>query len=352
MYDLVVSSGDFAAVMNNALQVYAVELSSITPNRASNDRPVEARVHGSGLSASLPLQLVSQGAAALKASDMSSTGMQEINCIFDLSDVTTGYWSVSAGSETNTTALLNAFEVYFPSAQVRAISRDRSYRLGIETRKGPVIVSIPQGTFAQDVVLTVREPAVLPAVDSEKYKATEVALELFTEGGVQPVETISLTFYVQDADIAGLDRDALSICYCGSAGEWVHINTQRAGNTITGRTRHLSILRILQRQPELTVNNAIAYPNPYRPGSGTQFAEGTQGAGIVFGGLTERATIKIFTMAGEHVADLQETNGDGILLWNTENDNGEKVASGVYIFTITDPDNSSEKRKGKVVIIR
>jgi len=104
--------------------------------------------------------------------------------------------------------------------------------------------------------------------------------------------------------------------------------------------------------PSTDLDNVKVYPNPYKPGSGTIYDNSSLGEGIVFSNLTANANIKIFNIAGELVAEFNETDGDGMYLWNTRNPNGEKIASGVYIYYVTNPNNNSHKAKGRIVIVR
>lgn len=104
--------------------------------------------------------------------------------------------------------------------------------------------------------------------------------------------------------------------------------------------------------PSTNLDNVKVYPNPYKPGSGTTYDNSSLGEGIVFSNLTANANIKIFNIAGELVAEFNETDSDGMYLWNTRNSNGEKVASGVYIYFITNPADNKQKAKGRIVIIR
>ena len=62
------------------------------------------------------------------------------------------------------------------------------------------------------------------------------------------------------------------------------------------------------------------------------------------------ATIRIYNIAGELVRTIEETDGDGINEWNTKNEQGEPVASGVYIYFIANP--AGEKATGKIMVIR
>jgi hypothetical protein len=80
-------------------------------------------------------------------------------------------------------------------------------------------------------------------------------------------------------------------------------------------------------------------PNPYTP-TATQ---------IVFNDLAAVCTIEIFTLAGEPLRTIVESNGDGQASWDLKNDQGEAIASGTYEYTITSP---TEQMKGKVVIIK
>ena len=104
--------------------------------------------------------------------------------------------------------------------------------------------------------------------------------------------------------------------------------------------------------PSADLDNVKVYPNPYKPGSGTIYDNSSLGEGIVFSNLTANANIKIFNIAGELVAEFNETDSDGMYLWNTRNSNGEKIASGVYIYYVTNPNNNSQKAKGRIVIVR
>ena len=104
--------------------------------------------------------------------------------------------------------------------------------------------------------------------------------------------------------------------------------------------------------PSADLDNVKVYPNPYKPGSGTIYDNPSFGEGIVFSGLTANAKIKIYNIAGELVTELDVTTNDGKYLWNTRNFNGQKVASGVYIYFITNPDDNKQKSKGRFAIIR
>ena len=97
--------------------------------------------------------------------------------------------------------------------------------------------------------------------------------------------------------------------------------------------------------------NIYVYPNPFKPYDGKQDTgipyDGSANSGIIFDQLTEDCFIKIFNLAGELVREL---SGTGKITWDAKNSSGKEVASGVYIYLVTDKEG--RKATGKVVVVR
>ena len=73
---------------------------------------------------------------------------------------------------------------------------------------------------------------------------------------------------------------------------------------------------------------------------------------IAFMGLPRaRSTIKIWTVAGDLVQQLEHdgSGGDGEQAWNLVSRNGQDIESGVYLFTV---DSSLGHRVGRFVVVR
>ncbi|MFA5975840.1 MAG: fibronectin type III domain-containing protein [Elusimicrobiota bacterium] len=85
-----------------------------------------------------------------------------------------------------------------------------------------------------------------------------------------------------------------------------------------------------------------AYPNPWR--SDRHAAS----SGVTFDRLPAGSQVKLFTLSGRWAATLNETNQQAV--WNLTNDNGKQVASGIYIYLVTDPQGNT--KRGKLVVIR
>ena len=104
-----------------------------------------------------------------------------------------------------------------------------------------------------------------------------------------------------------------------------------------------------------TGSRVTVVPNPYRGSAGWDRPP-------TFGDALPRhvdfmhmpkaiATIKIFTLAGDFVAQIVHdgTNGDGEASWNLISRNGQEVESGVYLFAVDSPQGH---QIGKFVIVR
>ena len=90
--------------------------------------------------------------------------------------------------------------------------------------------------------------------------------------------------------------------------------------------------------PELS--GIRTYPCPWR-------SDKHAGLNITFDQLPNTpATIRIFTISGEHVRTIE---GVGSVTWDHKNGSGQEVASGVYIYLV---ETAGMKKTGKLAVIR
>lgn len=87
------------------------------------------------------------------------------------------------------------------------------------------------------------------------------------------------------------------------------------------------------------LENLRVFPNPFKPYIGHTI--------VNFEGLTAQATIRIYDIKGRLVKEISENNGDGLATWNPES---PVIASGVYIYLVTNPQGA--KKTGKIAILR
>ncbi|MDI6781684.1 MAG: Ig-like domain-containing protein, partial [bacterium] len=93
------------------------------------------------------------------------------------------------------------------------------------------------------------------------------------------------------------------------------------------------------------LRKVCCYPNPFVKGRGNNE--------ITFDNLTPNAQVKIYTIAGELVYDsgMQDTSAKGYkLTWDVKNQLDEDIASGIYLYLVTNPEGDTVT--GKIGIIR
>jgi hypothetical protein len=92
-----------------------------------------------------------------------------------------------------------------------------------------------------------------------------------------------------------------------------------------------------------SISDAYVFPNPYKGiGAGG-------GNGVMFAGMPAQATIRIFALNGLLVRKIEHANQNGGSRWDLNNESGEPIASGVYLYTIHSGD---EVVRGKLAVMR
>jgi hypothetical protein len=174
------------------------------------------------------------------------------------------------------------------------------------------------------------------------YPGTEVSSPEFSAN-------VSLTVpYSDDGNgiVAGTNppvrETSLSLYWLNEEdGLWVRLpdsTVDTAQNTVTATVPHLSYFVLMGlNAPDLS--RAYAYPVPFRPNAGLGHSR------IKFTGLSPQCVIKIYTVTGELVKSIEESDGDGFNdTWDASD-----VASGTYLYVI---DNATERKTGQLVIIK
>jgi hypothetical protein len=91
----------------------------------------------------------------------------------------------------------------------------------------------------------------------------------------------------------------------------------------------------------VNLTQARVFPNPWR-------ADLHGVAPITFDQLTPDGEVRVFTVAGQAVKHLTVTHGQ--VTWDRTNESGESVASGLYLYLITNA--AAQKFTGKLAIVR
>lgn len=99
-----------------------------------------------------------------------------------------------------------------------------------------------------------------------------------------------------------------------------------------------------QRMAQNDLSAAHAFPTPFIPSKGH--------SQITFTRLTAKVTIRVYTLSGELVKTLTKNSGasDEISWFPVANDQGQTVASGVYLYHVESGDGKT--RIGKLMVIK
>ena len=142
----------------------------------------------------------------------------------------------------------------------------------------------------------------------------------------------------------------LQIFYLNESQQrWEEIPSQISldNKYVSASVNHFSVFALVGKKAVSDFSELVVYPVPYRPGSGTRY---DNPQGIVFAHIPDYLEIKIFNIAGELVFNETVNPTGGRYIWKATNNQGEKVASGIYLYILRD--SSGNKKTGKLAIIK
>lgn len=93
------------------------------------------------------------------------------------------------------------------------------------------------------------------------------------------------------------------------------------------------------------LDNVFVYPSPAKISSG----------GVTFANLPQYAEILIYTLSGNKINDIFESDGNGGLTWDFRDLHGNQVNTGIYLFFIKQLDsnkNEISQKVGKLAVIK
>ncbi|MFH1564086.1 MAG: PQQ-binding-like beta-propeller repeat protein [Nitrospirota bacterium] len=222
---------------------------------------------------------------------------------------------------------------------------------------GQIVVQIPKGAFASTVTFTIRQvspPAtdlnksspIISAVLNDSAFELKALKENYYGMEVQPVNPIIVTLPYSDPDTNKEDDDLAYRIYRLAGDHWEIVagkQTVDATNDLVtaDEVKQLSIFAVAA--PTIHLQDVIVYPNPFKLRRGDER--------VKFKNLPAKVSLWIYNIAGELVFNKDITGTDeSPYPWPIVNNAGDRVASGVYIYIITN--ELGEKVTGKVAIIK
>ncbi|MCX7956948.1 MAG: fibronectin type III domain-containing protein [Endomicrobia bacterium] len=130
----------------------------------------------------------------------------------------------------------------------------------------------------------------------------------------------------------------------------------KQNKTVQALVKTLSVYSIMAYRASENLDDVKVYPNPLIIG-GKDKLERYAADYITFSGLTENAKIKIFSISGELVKTVDDQgvadydSAEGVIRIKPENDSGELLSSGTYIYIVIDKTGKVGK-KGLLSIVK
>jgi hypothetical protein len=218
-----------------------------------------------------------------------------------------------------------------PSDVVRTIVVDKENSLWVGTDKGIGIILDPSNPLRTGAVaiykplfgLVVNTIAVDPL--NQKWVGTSAGVFLLSPDGTQQLAS----YTVENTGGKLIDNDVKSIAV-----------DEKSGTVYFGTNAGLASLTTSGAAPKTSFDGLRVYPNPYYiPAS----------VPLTVDGLMENSTLKILTTDGALVREVQ-TPGGRVGYWDGTDQQGNAVASGIYI--IAAHSESGASANGKVAVIR
>ncbi|MBY0066056.1 type IX secretion system anionic LPS delivery protein PorZ [Empedobacter falsenii] len=265
----------------------------------------------------------------------------------DFSDVYTYYASGRQGG--GVTVLDKKYEFVttmttsnkLPINNVLTVANDKSNNLWIGTEQGLVVLYGADNAVSSNNIIA--EPVVIIQ--------DGIPEALLTDVGIYAIK-------VDNANNKWIATNGAGVYYVSDSGETTKLHFTSKNSPLpsdvvydvsidesTGKVYFATEKGVVSYNGDVSTeannfNNAIAYPNPYRP---------EYKGNVTIKNLPNRALVKITDIVGNLLFEKKAEGG--IVEWNTNNAKGKPVASGIYLVLMTNADGTETKTL-KIAVVR
>ncbi|MFV0146812.1 T9SS type A sorting domain-containing protein [Empedobacter falsenii] len=233
-----------------------------------------------------------------------------------------------------------------PINNVLALASDKSNTLWIGTGQGLVVLYSADDSVKNNTVN--EEPIVVEPIVIIQDGIPEA---LLTDVGINAIK-------VDNANRKWIATNGAGVYYVSESGEETKLHFTSKNSPLpsdivydvsidetTGKVFFATEKGVVSYNGDVSTetnnfNDAIAYPNPYRP-------EYT--GNITIKNLPNRALVKITDIVGNLL--FEKKADGGVIEWNTNNSKGKPVASGIYLVLMTNADGTETKTL-KLAVVR
>ncbi|UCF79092.1 MAG: T9SS type A sorting domain-containing protein [Candidatus Eiseniibacteriota bacterium] len=215
-------------------------------------------------------------------------------------------------------------------------------------------LAVPGGVFSGSAIVDIYMrglPISRPIIDEADRRMMEQSAIPFGDLGpiefvstAQPSRTVTITLSYPSGSSPALLNSLKAYYLDKNQVSWIPVPSSRLDpeeRTVAFDVSSFEVFRLMTGSAD-DLNGVIVYPNPFRPRSAKDHV-------LKFIGLTDRVEIKIFTLSGDIVWSRRLTYTGGGATWDGRNLEGKEVASGLYVYQITNA--RGEKSTGRISVI-
>lgn len=275
-----------------------------------------------------------------------------------------GYSPVTNGTQALKAPLKRLYSGFLPP-----LTADAGVGQTLFIDPGQTRVSIPAGAISQRYeVMVEADPidvpiatpvsalqqatAQLAATFGSQFNAPATAVEvriLLADGTLLSGDSAASAAYQLDYKDRRDGGKVLVYHFDDTRGTWADVSSAVANGTAAQFSdEHTGLFAVFQQGP-LDVGRAYAFPVPWRPHAGDAARYGTAQDGITFANIPSLGVIRIYTLLGELVREIDIPPGSVRLQWDARTAGGNDVASGVYVWSI---ESDGHRKTGKLMVIR
>jgi hypothetical protein len=267
---------------------------------------------------------------------------------------------VPAGADRRDTRLSNGD--WYAEQKVHRGAENRTYAASDSAAAG---VTIPENALT-NATDTLRVTLAATASGAPSGKTVLTSAMTLTLGSGQTAFGSPVAIWLSYPDIDGdgiidgtTTRASELELWHLSGGTWSKCDNLRVDTAlkrIHGATTSFSEFVGVAGAVATNMANFTVAPNPFRPNdgnpaTGAPYQRGVAATGIWFLNLPSAVTIEIYTVSGRKVTSFSTTNSGGSIQWDGRNDDVRDVASGYYLYVVTDG-ATGIRATGKLAVIR
>ncbi|MBN1622145.1 MAG: T9SS type A sorting domain-containing protein [Endomicrobiales bacterium] len=344
-----VDSTEFLSSLSNGFEIRSFSTSKIEPNYGYIGTNASIQISGTSFASGSLIKLTRTNKTDIEATNI-NVSSNIVTCSFNLQNKTQGLWNLEITTNTVTGIFANSFiitqaaSVFNTTPQASGIVDKNGGLIIVDNMESPIYntkLDIPSGAINNNISsvnISINSCISAPKLPQNLARVGNV-VDL-SPSGMEFEQEVTLSLPYKNSDLIDYDitsPEVLKIYYYDTAdAQWIELtrdSIDTVNRLISVKISHFS-LYALGSEIVSRIEDVEIYPNPFKSTIHTT---------ITFS-VPLGAEVKIFTLSGELIKELSDSNETGKILWDATNSANNRLSSGVYICRITKGSSSVIKK--------